>query len=596
MWSHLAIPAKYRRLPMKRQLKALVFVDAVAFSARMKADEVASVEAINHVTRTIRALVWNFDGKVERYFGDGVFATFDSVERAVRCALTIQTQAGNLDRPPGDGSPVRFRIGIHMGETFESGEQLLGHAVTVAARLEGVAEAGGVCVSGEVRAALDTAQDLTFEAMGNPELKNIGDEITIYRVRVSDDAPPPAPVVMNGHLADDPLERQAQPSVAVLPFEVAAMEQELFTVADGFDDEIIGYLTRFRSLDVTSRESSGKVGGTPIADDAIGRRLNSRYLARGRVQVSGKRMRVKVRLLDALHDKVIWAETYDRTFEDVFDVQEDIAQCAVSAMAVQIEARERALARARAPESLGAYALMLRGRHEIDQFNAAATGRALRFVDQATSLDPHYSRAHAVAARAHCLNWKYAWVDDRDNNIHQAQSRAQYAIDMDLNDPSGHVELGFVSLYLRDHDRSLAAYERALELNPSDADVIAEYGDTLTHGGRAHEGIAQYEHAMRLNPFGRENYLRDLACAYFFLEDYDTAIRFGKSMENPAIVRYVMAASHAQLGRAQEAGDWARRIRANEPDFDVDTWVSVVPDKNPRAREIYAEGLRRAGL
>ncbi len=554
----------------------------------MMADELPTIRAIDTATQQIDARVTAFGGTVQRLLGDGVFATFDSVGDAVRCAVDVQAACGVSE--PG---AVGIRIGIHFGETFESGQQLLGHAINVAARLEGFAEVGTVCVSEAVRHALVGDRGLIFTELGRPNLKNIGKEMTVFRVALSDDEPAAQVAIAR---QEDLLERQALPSVAVLPFEIEAPNDEQRTVSAGLDDEIVDYLTRFRSLDVVARESSNAAASAAAPDALLGRRLTARYLARGRVTVSGSRLRLRVRLVDALHDKVIWSEAYDRSFEDIFEVRDDVAECAVAAMAVQIEARERELARAKLPESLGAYALMLRGRQEMDGFNAGSARRALDLAGRATDISPHYARAHSLAARARSLSWKYSWVEDREASLRAAEEAAIAATRMDINDPSGHVELGFLSLYQRQHDRSLNAYERALQLNPSDAVVIAEYGDTLTHSGRHFEGIAHYERALRLNPYGRENRLCDLSCAYFFLEDYDKAVRIGLSMEDPWGVRYILAASYAHLGEIDNARRWATMIRDREPHFDPDAWVTVVPDKNEQARIMYAEGLKMAGL
>jgi tetratricopeptide (TPR) repeat protein len=293
---------------------------------------------------------------------------------------------------------------------------------------------------------------------------------------------------------------------------------------------------------------------------------------------------------------ILSSEAFDRSFDDVFEIQDLIAEGAVAAMAVEIERAERERLHARNPDSLDAYSLCLRGTEEILQVTPTSCERAMVLFQKAARDSPTYARAYASISRAYGFQWKYSWVSDRYGALEDAASAAKRAIDADANDARAHAELGWVSLYRREHDRSLAAYSRARQLNPSDADIIAEYADVLKHNGQPDQAVALFERAIRLNPHQADHYRKDLAHTHLVNRDFEAAIETVSQMVRPEISRRVLAASYALSGRQADAEREAAALKAEYPEFSPDIWIKMVPDRLPEYGELFLEGLKKAGL
>ncbi|WP_305984547.1 adenylate/guanylate cyclase domain-containing protein [Roseibium sp. MMSF_3544] len=570
-------------------LTAILYADAVGYSALIRGNETLGIRSIRHHLREITELIRKHGGERRGGAGDSVLATFPSARAAMLCALDIQKR----EHDRADLQDVRFRIGIHTGDAVEADGQLHGDSVNVAARLEPLAPPGGICTSESVFNALRGLSEVQFESLGRPELKNMGADLEVFRVAGLGDGA--APILMpteNG--GESPISEAARPSVAVMPFTCLSAREDLAALADGFAAEVIGFLTRFRGLDVIAPSSSAL--GIAAQSTELMQRLKVRYTVDGRVQLTERRMRVKVHLYDAEQNKAIWTESYDRVFDDIFDIQEEIAECAAASMAVQIEEAERWLARARNPDSLDAYALQLRASSEIflNERDTCEAGKQL--IGKAINISPDYARSYAVLSRAHHLDWKYSWSKDPKKSFKEAHDAAVKATVIDGSDARGQAEVGSVALYRREHDRSLAAYKRALELNPSDADIIGEYADSLKHAGEKKKAIRLFDRAIRLNPLHADRYRRDLAHTHLVNRDFEAAIATVMEMTDPTQALRVLTASSAYLGRMEDAKHWAEVLRKKYPGFSARAWAHIVPDRDPADTEIFVEGLERAGL
>lgn len=574
---------------MERKVTVVMYADAVGYSALMRKDEACAIKSIRHHLTDLVQAVEQFGGKRRGGAGDSLLATFPGVQPAMACATQFQSRV--LSDP--DLYDIRFRIGLHMGDAIDVDGQLFGDSVNVAARLEPLAGANGICVSSAIRDALRGVSEYTFRSVGRPNLKNIGNDIEVFHLLGF--GPPPAQEFNEAPVPAievDP--RDTLPSVAVLPFETYSSRDDLRALAVGFAGEVVGYLTRFRGLDVIAPHSSlGALGNTALPDLNT---LGVGYVITGAVQLSERRLRVRVALQTAERQRTIWTEKYDRTFEDIFDVQEDVAECSAAAMAVQIEDAERLIARARPAESLDAYALQLRARDAVflNQPDTCRTSKEL--IGRALEISPYYARCYAVLARAHHLDWKYSWSADPEQSFHAAHSAAMRALEIDRSDAKGQAEVGSVSLYRREHERALAAFSRALELNPSDADIIGEYADALKHAGEKDEAIKHFQRAMRLNPVHSDRYRRDLSHAYLTNGDYLTARKTILDMTDPTQAIRVLVASCAHAGFMEDAHNWAVVLRKKHPGFSAREWAKIVPDKDPADTELLIDGLGKAGL
>jgi TolB-like protein/DNA-binding SARP family transcriptional activator len=407
-------------------------------------------------------------------------------------------------------------------------------------------------------------------------------------------AAPPEPATRSFFMLETPPE--PSPSIAVMPLVVLAEGPAGSMVATGLCVDIIGRLTRYRRIDVIAYTSTLSVASLGLSPREIGRRLGVRYVTQGALWLDRSRLRLTFDLVDAASERVLWSQSFDRACEDVFDLETEIAAAVAGGVMVEIDQLERARVRARDPDSLAAYELCLRGLDEMLRLDQRGCHAALGYFVRAAHQEFGYARALAGISRAHGFQWKYRWVDDREAALERAEEYALQAVDFDGADPSANAGLGWVALYSREHDRSLAAYSRALELNPSDADILAEYADSLKHAGEPSQAVPLFERAIRLNPYKSDHYLKDLAHTYLVSEDYDAAIRTVHRMRRPAISLRVLAASYALAGQMDAARRTAEMVRRNYPGVSAEAWSTMVPDRNPDYTARFVEGMKRAGL
>jgi TolB-like protein len=437
--------------------------------------------------------------------------------------------------------------------------------------------------------------------IADPEFEDwIRDQRAVFAERLEAAQPPARPVAGTLLLAERPetlVLEDAQPSIAVMPLTVRGDLPDAPLIAAGLAIDVIGLLTRFRRLDAIAYNSTCAVpAGLPARE--LGARLGARYVMHGVLWLSRTRMRLTAELILAETDRVVWSHDFDRTSDDLFEVEREIAGAVAAAVMVEIDHLERTRVRARDPSSLAPYALWLRGLDDMLSLEQQRCQDALNHFFRAVSLDQGYARAISGISRAHGHLWMYRWAERRDAALAEAENFALQALDADANDPRACAALGWVALYRRDHDRSIEAYERAMDLNPSDADVMAEYADALKHGGAPEAAVPLFERAIRLNPYAADTYLRDLAHAHFLLEDYEQAIHTVKRMRRKHISFRTLAASQALLGLEAEARETAALLRqvGHAPMVPPEDWVTMIPDRNPADTERLLEGMKRAGL
>jgi TolB-like protein len=367
-------------------------------------------------------------------------------------------------------------------------------------------------------------------------------------------------------------------------------------VAAGLVLDVIGRLTRFRRLDAIAHASSAALAGLGLTPREIGRRLGVRYITEGALWFGRSRLRVNVDLIETSSERVLWSEQFDRPVDDVFDVVDEIAASLTAGLLVEIEKRERVRVRARDPDSLDAYGLCVRGLDEMSRLDRGGCDNALMLFTRAVERERGYARALSGISRAHGLYWKYRWAERREEALARADEYALLAVDSDVNDAAANAALGWVALYSRSYERSLAAYQRAMELNPSDADILAEYADALGHSGANEEAIPLFQRAIRLNPHMSDLYAKDLAYVYLKSRHFDEVIKTVEQMRRPQIADLSLVAALAHAGRIEEARVAAEGVRRARPGFSPEAWVTMVPDRNPDDTAFYLEGMKRAGL
>jgi adenylate cyclase len=385
-------------------------------------------------------------------------------------------------------------------------------------------------------------------------------------------------------------------SIALLPLHNLSRFPEDEPLCAGITGDIIHSLTRFRDLTVIAQHTALQAQALALAPDQIAQKLGVRYLLTGGLRRDGDRLELHARLLETEAEQVIWSAKYDGRLGDVFAFQDEVTEVIAANLAAEIRAAEWRRAVDSAPAELSAYGLLLRGQYLTHRYQPAANLQARLLFERARQLDPGYGRCYASLSRTFNLDWRYAWSDDPGASLDRALELAELAIQHDPLDARGHAEVGFARLYRRQHEASLVAYERATELNPNDADILAEMGNALTCLGQLDRANQLLARAMSLNPFCPDRYLWLLGDLHFSEGDYQRTIDTLKKMRDLSEAHRLLTASYAHLGRMDEARHHAAQLMKVHPTFSIDHWRKVPPFKDQKEVEGLVDGLRKAGL
>ena len=583
---------------LKRRLSAIIFADVVNYSRMMGEDEVGTTLAVKQRVDAFSKTIVEHSGEIISTAGDGVFMLFESAVDAVSFALEIQKTIFALNENVHEDKQVVFRFGINLGDVLFGENELTGESINIAARIESFASPGRICISGPVYDSIANKMTIGYEYLGAQKFKNIKDEIEVFQLH---EDPASAAMTAGGRrdrnevasFKGDPIIDQ---SIVVLPFSFQGSDQDNSWFADGLTEDITTSLSRFQQFFVISRGSAYVYADRQITPKEAAKELGVRYVVNGSVRMSGTRIRITIQLVDIIRDRTIWGEQYNRNVDDLFDLQDEITQTIVSASAAKIEHAEIERLKQLPPANMAAYGFVLQGQKYIFSYTKNGISQARNLYDFALGSDPSYARAHAAKSRTLNLDWRYDWTDNREEALNSALDLAIHAIQFDSSDARGFGELGFAHLYRKEHDEAISAYERALSRNPNDADLMSDMADALAHCGRSEEAVELLKKAMRLNPFYPDQYLWHLGGAYFNLNDYDLAIQTIKSMQNPTEGRRILAASYGHLGKIREAEEQVKRILIAHPNFNVEHWASVQPDKFEADVDHFVEGLKKAGL
>ena len=583
------------QIELKRRRVAILFADVASYSRMMARDELATTLAVRGRIKLFREMIDEFSGELVDIAGDGVFLVFEDTEKCVSFAVAIQKRLREQNEGVEADQQIWFRIGINHGEILVGEDEMSGDSINIASRIEGFARPGRICISGAVYQQVSTALSFGYEYLGAQEFKNIAKAIDVFQVHEDPtSAAMTSGLRQNRRVAHDEVVRDQ--SIVVLPFSFQGNDPTESWFSDGLSEDITTNLSRFHEFFVIARGSAQVYRDKTTSAVNIGRELGVRYVVDGSVRKSGSRIRVTLQLLDALKEKTIWGEQYNRDVGDLFDLQDEITQIIVTATAAKIQASEGERLRQVAPSSLEAYGFVLKGHSHVIRYTKADVRQARGLYNAALSADPRYARALSAKSRTLNLEWRYNWTAEPELALNDSFDLARIAVELDGSDARGFGELGFAHLYRKEHDSAISAYERAQQLNPNDADLMSDMADAMAHSGRSEEAIVQLEKAMKLNPFYPDQYLWNLGGAYFNLKQYEEAIETIQKMQNPTEGRRLLAASYAYLGKNAEAKAEVDRIMAAHSNFDVDQWGSIQPDKYEEDSHHFVEGLIRAGF
>jgi adenylate cyclase len=562
----------------------------------MEVDETGTLARLKtHRLELVDPAIAKNRGRIVKTTGDGLLVEFQSVADAVLCAVEIQRR---MARRNADVSPARwiqYRIGINLGDVIVEESDIFGDGVNVAARLEELAEAGGVCVSGAVRDQVgQRLEAVNFDDLGDVSVKNIARPIRVFRVRLEPDttAAPEGAKAASAKAA-----AAKKPSLAVLPLVNMSGDPEQEFFADGLTEDIITELSRFRDLLVISRNSAFVHKGKPVRAQEVAREFGVDYVFEGSVRKVGERVRVTAQLIDAETDRHIWADRYDRKLEDIFAIQDEVTRAIVATLPGRVEAATHDRAKRKPTGNMAAYECVLAAKVLHHRSIREDNVEAQRLLDRALALDPNYAHAHAWKACVLGQTWIYGWCADRDATFQRVADELEIALALDDNDSDVHRILAAVNLTRDDHNKAAYHQERALALNPNYDLVVVQQGELLTWLGRPEEGIDWIKKAMRLNPYHPERFWNHLGRAYFCAEKYAEAAEAFARITRPDHTHHAfLAATFAQMGDAVAATAHTGEVLKREPQFSVAAYLATQHYKRDVDRGRHEAGLLKAGL
>jgi adenylate cyclase len=531
---------------MKRRLSTILAADVVGYSRLMEADEEATVRTLSAYLKSIDSSVTNHNGRVFGSAGDSVMAEFASPVEAVRCAINIQHELNSISSDVPVNDRMRFRIGINLGDVIVEGDNLLGDGVNIAARLESIADPGGITLSRSMYDQVRKTIALQYEDMGKQNLKNIAESVHAYRIVMGNG-------VQHSVREYPELKISVKPSIAVLPFSNMSNEAEQVYFSDGLTEDIITELSRFHDLHIVARHSSFAYKGKSIDTRVIGQELDVQYLVEGSVRKSGNLLRVTAQLIDSVTGHHLWVERYDGKLVDVFAVQDDITEKIVSALAIKVE--DDALKRSKRKRTghQVAYDYVLRGDAVMMEFTREGSVLAKQLYQKAIQIDPSYARAYIGIAFSYLSDWGFL-LDTTPDVLDRAVEFARKAVALDDTESRSHWVLAYVLTFHRDYKEARAHQKKAIAMNPNDADIISKMGYVLPLLGESEEAIELGEKAARLNPHHPDWYKTFLGFAYYSARRYEEAIdAFEESGPVYPEDKVWLAAAYAQLGENDKA-------------------------------------------
>ncbi len=626
----------------RRKLTAILSADVQGYSLLMRDDEEATIRTLTTYRKAMTHLIQQYRGRLVDATGDNLLAEFVSVVDAVNCAVEIQRELSERNAELSEDRKMRFRIGINLGDVVQEGERIYGDGVNIAARMEGLAEGGGICISGKVHEEVKDKLGLEYEYLGEQEVKNITEPVGAYRVLSFPGAAAhrvirakkavrktwrnvvvaavavlvvvAAVAVWNVYLRPGPPAEVAsvkkmafplpdKPSIAVLPFDNLSNDPSQDYFSDGITESVITALSNVSNLFVIARNSTFTYKGKPVKVQQVAQELGVRYVLEGSVQRSGDRVRIAAQLIDALTGHHLWAEQYDRKFGEIFALQDDITERVATALEVKLTEGEQARMWRRKADNPEAYEYFLRGLEIYRSFTKEDNAQARKLWEKGAGLDPNYAQAWLSIGWTHYRDGRFGWTDTPAKSLAHAEDLAQKTLTMDDSMPEAYSLLSVVHMARRQHDKAVAYGEKALALAPNLADLTATIGVTFLYSGRPYETIKLVRKAMRLSPYYPGWYLSVLGIAYRLTGQYKEAIdalESWRTRANPrsALPHLCLAYTYVEAGQKDEAQESVAEVLKRNPKASIKGYLNsnTFPYKDPAEIERVLESLRKAGL
>lgn len=542
-----------------RRLAVILHADVIDSTSLVQRDEGLAHQRIQDAFRRFSQTISNYSGTTLELRGDALLAEFGRASDAVCAALSFQMANAEFNDAQGGDIRAILRVGLSLGEVVIADDTVTGAGVVLAQRLEQLAASGGVVTQGAVSEAVPTRLPFTYKSLGEQQLKGFDQPVRAFAVTLKPGESVPAPEAgaasrsgSGGPGAGEELELPDKPSIAVLPFENMSGDPEQGYFSDGITEDIITELSRFPTLFVIARHSSFSLKGQTADLREVAQKLGVKYVAKGSVRKAGQRIRISVQLAEALTGRQIWADRYDRSLDDIFSVQDEVAATIVSSLSGRVARAEQKATERKRTTSLSAYEHFLRGNAHFYRLNREDNFEARRMFQSAIALDPNFARAYARLGATY--NVEAFMGHGPDSSWDTAMEAVQKGLAIDPEDSWIHETLGFVLLRSGQFEEAEGEFRRALELNPNDADSIAWTAHAFVLLGFPEEAGELIRKAMRLNPLHPGSYNRTLGEASYFCRDYEHAARALRQGSTPGGWRYLfLGATYARLGRLEEA-------------------------------------------
>jgi adenylate cyclase len=582
---------------INRKLAAILAADVVGYSRLMASDEAGTLAALKrHRQQVFEPAVAAHQGRIVKLIGDGTIVEFASVVDAVNCALSVQRSGDSLQDESLHQPRIVLRIGINLGDVIIEGDDIYGDGVNIAARLEPVAEPGGICISSIVNESIGNRIDARFEDGGHINVKNIDRPIRIWRWHPDAHAP-----VTDGPRPNTGIP-QPHTAIAVLPFTNMSGDSEQEYFSDGISEDIITDLSKIAGLTVIARNSSFTYKGRSVDVRTIGRELGVQSVLEGSIRRSGNRVRITAQLIDATSGGHLWGDRYDRDLTDIFEVQDDVTRRIVDALKVTLSPAEtERLAKAKT-SNLAAYDYLLRGRELMlgKEKNRQTFEQSIACFKKALEHDPDYSQAYACLGFAHIFDYQNRWTDDPDSSLLLVKQYARQAIEKDPNEPLARCVSAMAASFEKDLDRARSEIDVALSLNPNFALAHNLRGSNRIYSGKPLEAIPEIEHGMRLDPALSSQFLHFLGMAYLLARKYEIAAAVLKQrivlVPRTDFSRALLASALGHLGELEEACRVWGELKEINPNYAFADHVGRLPFRRKEDVERIADGLRKAGL
>ena len=617
----------------RRKLRAILSADVKGYSRLMGEDEDSTIRTLGNYRQVMAGLIEQHRGRVVDAIGDNLLAEFASAADAVRCAVEIQEELRARNSVLLVNHRMEFRIGVNLGDVVEEGDRIYGDGINIAARIEALADAGGICISGTVYDSVAGKLGLEYEYSGEQTVKNIAKPIRVYKVVVSPGTPGQAVVAPKErirrswlktalivtavlvlglaavatwrfYLYPSPLATKPnlpdKPSIAVLPFVNMSDDPQQEYFSDGLTEDIITGLSKIPRLFVIARNSSFTYKGKPVKVQQVGRDLGVRYVLEGSVRKAGERIRITAQLIDAGTGHHLWAERYDRDLKDIFILQDEITEQILISMEVNLTTGEQARLRRKGTANRKAYEKVLKADEYYGRMTKEDNAQARQVYKEAMALDPEYAVPLVGLSYTYWMDVINGWSRSPRKSMKEAAKLAQKALELDDSLADTHVLLGNIFLMKGQYQQAMDAGERALVLEPNGADVNALLGLMLRYLGRPEEAISVLEKAVRLNPIPPAWYLYNMGDAYRLAGLHDKAIEsFKKALkQNPDhfLAKVYLAATYGETGREEEGQRVADEVLRINPKFSVELYAKRLPYRNRDDIRQIIEGLHKAGL